>query len=100
MSKLLEKLLDYDIIIINKMLKQLILLLLLVESVGKMKKVLITGADGFIGRHLVNALLYLKNEGVDYIIQTTGLTPDFKPSPEHLVLVASSQNINVYKVIN
>ena len=39
-------------------------------------------------------------DGVDYIIQTKWLTPDFTPNEELISLVFSTKTINVYEVIH
>lgn len=39
-----------------------------------------------------------KNEGIDYIVQTVDITPDFIYDEEWLDLVESSETINVYKI--
>lgn len=44
------------------------------------------------------ALKQIKDEGVDYIVQTINVTPQFNGDSDSLELVASSETINVYKV--
>ena len=45
----------------------------------------------------IDSLNQLKAEGVDYIVQTNSISPDFVPN-EMLEMVASSDNINVFRI--
>ncbi len=40
----------------------------------------------------------LREDGVDYMVQTVTISPQFKPDDKYLELMASSANINVYKI--
>lgn len=44
------------------------------------------------------ALEQVKEEGVDYIVQTINVTPQFEGDTDSLELVASSETINIYRV--
>ena len=45
----------------------------------------------------VEALKQLEEEGVDYIVQTVSITPQFVANMNYLELVAESKNIRVYR---
>lgn len=46
----------------------------------------------------IDSLKAASEEGVDYIVQTIDITPDFLYDNDYLELVASSETINIYKV--
>ena len=55
---------------------------------------------GRVYQNDVSALKEAIDDGVDYVVQTKWLTPDFVPDLEWIKLVFSSESINVYEVIN
>lgn len=44
------------------------------------------------------ALLKIKEEGVDFIVQTKDITPDFEYNPERMKLMFSTDTINIYQI--
>lgn len=46
----------------------------------------------------VNTLRILKEEGVDYVVQTMEITPNFFIDDNYLELVKDSENIRVYRI--
>lgn len=48
--------------------------------------------------NLPGALLDAKEEGIDYIVQTKDITPEFEYNPEYLELVKSTNTMNIYRM--
>lgn len=46
----------------------------------------------------VDSLKTARKDGVDYVVQTLDITPDFVYNSDYLELVASSETMNIYKV--
>lgn len=44
------------------------------------------------------AIEELKDDGVEYIVQTKSITPGFQYDERYVELVATSDDINVYKI--
>ena len=46
-----------------------------------------------------DAYIKIKNDGIDYVVQTKDITPGFIPNSDYLELMMSSDTVNVYRVI-
>lgn len=46
-----------------------------------------------------NALREAIEDGVDYLVQTKWLTPEFVPNPEQIQLIFAGKSINIYEIV-
>lgn len=63
------------------------------EEVERRKKIVVD-----VYTNAEDALINAKNEGIDYIVQTVDITPEFEFDGRYLELVSSSKTMNIYKV--